>query len=141
MTRALTASSLPASVRAKLSAQSLKVRRDKETERMRRRFFIELCREHGIPAPKQDYRFAAPDRQWQLDLAWVDARVAIEVQGGIFVKGAHSRGKHQLEDFAKMNAAQLRQWRVLQVTPTQLCTAETIDMVKLALQPIPMGNP
>ncbi len=56
-----------------------------------------------------------------------------EVQGGVWVRGAHSRGAQQLKDFEKLNAAQLRGWRVFQVTPDQLCTTETLDLLRLTL--------
>jgi hypothetical protein len=100
---------------------------------------VQLCVEQGLPRPVPEHAFAKPDRAWRFDFAWPDARVAIECHGGIWVRGAHSRGAQQLKDFEKLNAAQLRLWKVLHVTPDQLCTAETLAMIRLALQPTPMG--
>lgn len=118
----------------KLSAQSLKVRKDQADEAMRRRIFAKFCKTRGIPEPVAEHAFAAPDRKWRFDFAWVNNRVAVECHGGLFVRGAHSRGAHQLKDFEKWNAATDRGWRLFHVTPEQLCTEETIAMVRLAMR-------
>lgn len=117
----------------RVTAQSLKVRKDKADEAFRRKWFASFCALNGIPNPVEDFRFAKPDRQWQIDLSWPDHRVGIEVQGGVWVTGAHSRGAQQIKDFEKLNAAQLRGWVILQFTPAQLCTAETMSIIRLAL--------
>ena len=116
-----------------LTPQSLKVLKDKAEEAQRRQNFRLYCRHEGLEPPVEDYRFAAPDRQWMIDLSWPTVRVGIEVQGGVWVKGAHSRGAQQIKDFEKLNAAQVRGWIVLQVTPDQLCTAETLALVRMAM--------
>lgn len=117
------------------TTQSVKVRKDQAGEKLRAKLFVEFCKQNGIPAPELQHKFAAPDRQWRFDFSWGGnlGMVAIEVQGGIFVRGAHSRGPQQLKDMEKMNAAQLRGWRVFQVTPDQLCTVETLDLLRLTV--------
>ncbi len=117
------------------SAQSAKVRRDQAGEKLAAKIFLAFCTQNGIPAPELQHKFAAPERRWAFDYAWPGnlGMVAIEVQGGIWVRGAHSRGAQQLKDFEKLNAAQLRGWRVFQVTPDQLCTTETLDLLRLTL--------
>jgi hypothetical protein len=136
---AIRASSLPASVRAKLpkGSHSLKVRQDREKEAQNRRRFLILCEIRGLPTPETEYKFAAPDRKFAFDFAWPDSRVALESVGGIWQRGGHSGGAYQLRDMEKFNLGVVRQWRILQVPPSQLCTDETIAMVKLAMQPIP----
>jgi hypothetical protein len=78
-----------------------------------------LCKREGWPQPVSEHRFH-DTRRWRFDLAWVEQRVALEVNGGVFVAGRHSRGAGQMKDFEKLNAAQLAGWKVLQVTPKQL---------------------
>ncbi len=90
-------------------------------------------REHGIPEPLYELQFAAP-RRWRMDLAWiVPTRLCLEVQGGIFSGGAHVRGAHLLREFEKLNEAAAMGFRVLFVTPDQLCTAPTADLVRRCL--------
>lgn len=114
------------------SAASVANRANKASEELQRRLFIALCEQSGLPAPTPEHRFAAP-RQWRFDYAWTDHRVALEVEGGVWTGGRHVRGKGMIEDMEKYNAATLRNWRLLRVTPSQLCTAETIDMLRAAL--------
>ena len=59
-------------------------------------------------------------RLWRFDYAHPGYGIGIEIQGGIFIKGKHSRGAGQLKDWEKYNAAQLMGWKVLQYSPQQL---------------------
>lgn len=71
-----------------------------------------------LPAPMLEYRFAAhyaTPRQWRFDLCWPECKLAVEVEGGIFVQGRHGRGAGMLADMEKYNAALLNGWRVLRV--------------------------
>lgn len=90
-------------------------------------------REHGIAEPMYELQFAAP-RRWRMDLAWiVPVRLCLEVQGGLFVQGAHVRGTHLLREYEKLNEAAAMGFRVLFVTPDQLCMKETADLVRRCL--------
>jgi len=93
-----------------------------------KRVFTEFIRANGLELPVYEHRFH-PTRKWRFDIAWVDSKVAIEVQGGIWTKGRHSRGKGQLNDMEKFNNAQLLGWTLFLVTPQQLMTQETINLL------------
>lgn len=54
-----------------------------------------------------------PGRRWRLDYAVLELRLGIEIQGGTFMGGGHSRGMGQNRDFEKSNAAIATGWRVL----------------------------
>lgn len=90
------------------------------------RAFYASC---GLPDPEFEARFH-PRRKWRFDLAWSPLKIAIEVQGGIFVRGAHSRGAQMKRDWEKYNEAQALGWRVLQCEPKDLCTIEMVELVK-----------
>ena len=81
----------------------------------------------GIPLPAVEYRFAAPARQWRFDYAWIEQHVALEVDGGTWVRGRHSRGGGQQGDMEKGNAAVLLGWRVLHYTPQQMRDCAYMD--------------
>ena len=94
--------------------------------------FPKLCVAQGLPAPVAEYTFHET-RKWRFDWAWPDNRVALEVEGGIWTGGRHSRGAGMLKDIEKYNAAALAGWRVLRVTPTTLTSPATFAMLKEAL--------
>lgn len=101
--------------------------------------------ECGLPKPVPEYRFD-PERKWRFDFAWPDASIgkwgsencelrplALEVNGGIFSAGAHVRGAALMREYEKLNRAAVLGWRILFVTPDQLCLTSTADMIRQAL--------
>lgn len=94
--------------------------------------FALACRAEHLPQPNAEYRFAPP-RKWRFDYAWVCFKVALEVEGGAFTRGRHTRGAGFIKDMEKYNAAVLAGWKVLRVTPDQLLS-HGIDLVKTAME-------
>jgi very-short-patch-repair endonuclease len=83
-----------------------------------------MCRQAGWPEPVAEQRLI-PGRRFSCDLVWPDARLVVEVQGGVWLaRGGHTGGKGQIDDMWKMNTLQLLGWRVLQVTPQQVTSGE-----------------
>ena len=117
----------------RITAQALKVRANQAKAETLARCFVALCRQRGIPEPTREYRFAAPDRQWRFDFAWPMQNVALESEGGVWSRGAHTRGAHFLSDMEKYNHAALRGWRVFRTVPGQLNDSATLDMIAKAL--------
>lgn len=98
----------------------------------RKRLFLRLLEEAGLPRPALELHFH-PTRQWRWDFAWANQKLALEVDGGIHVGGKHGRGVGIAKDHEKGNAAAVLGWRVLRVQPRQLALAETVDLVGKAL--------
>lgn len=69
----------------------------------------------GLPDPVRELTFAKP-RRWRFDFAFLDRLVAIEVEGGSWIGGRHTRGSGFEKDIEKSNAAQIAGWTVLRVT-------------------------
>ena len=78
--------------------------------------FLTACRTIGLPAPIAEMRFH-PARRWRFDFAWPDHRVAIEIEGGVWTAGRHTRGQGFLSDIEKYNAAAELGWRLLRYPP------------------------
>ena len=74
-----------------------------------------LLRLSGLPTPERQYRFH-PVRKWRFDFAWPESFIALEVEGGTFVKGAHVRGRRYSMDCVKYNTAASIGWSVFRVT-------------------------
>lgn len=94
--------------------------------------FCQLCRSAGIPVPDTEVQFH-PGRRWRFDYAWPESMVALEVEGGVWSGGRHTRGKGFLGDIEKYNAAASLGWRVFRVVPDALLTDATLAMVRSPL--------
>lgn len=91
--------------------------------------FQEFCRAEEWFVPEKEYRFH-DKRKWRFDYAWPDYKIALEVEGGIWMnKGAHNTGKAILRDIEKYNTATIMGWRIIRTTPNKLLTIETLDML------------
>lgn len=56
-------------------------------------------------------------RKWRFDFAAPAQHLAIEVEGGAFVRGRHTRGVGFLADMEKYNTAQIMGWSIFRCTP------------------------
>jgi hypothetical protein len=83
--------------------------------------------------PIAEFRFAPP-RRWRFDFAFLGEKLAVEVQGGIFTQGRHTRGPALLKEFEKLNAAAALGWRVLFVTPQQMDDGEAVPIATRAIK-------
>ena len=57
-------------------------------------------------------------RDWRFDVAIPEYMIAVELDGGTWIQGRHSRGAGVISDMDKINAATVRGWRVLRYTHT-----------------------
>lgn len=73
-----------------------------------------LCRVDGYPEPAYEVRFH-PTRKWKFDVAWLDDKIALEIEGAVFQNGRHTRGKGYLADCEKYSEAAILGWIVLRV--------------------------
>lgn len=92
-------------------------------------------KECGLPLPFVEFQFAAP-RKWRFDFAWKHCQgrnLALEVQGGVFIQGRHNRGAALLKEWEKLNEAACRGYRILYCQPSDLCTLDTVNLIKRAL--------
>ena len=85
-----------------------------------------------VPEPVAEFRFHRT-RKWRFDWAWPAYRIALEVDGGLFVQGRHSRGAGQLADFEKINEALIHGWRVFRCTPKQVRNGEATLLIARAI--------
>jgi len=84
-------------------------RKIKEPSSLEKKFLLCIS---GLPKPESEYRFHAV-RRWRFDFAWPEQKLAVEVDGGAFATGGHSRAVPQAGDNDKTNAATNLGWRIL----------------------------
>ena len=87
----------------------------------------------GIEPPTREHRFH-PVRRWRLDFCWIDLKLAIEVQGGEWIQGRHSRGSGMLRDCEKFNAAVLLGWKVLFFGGTHVRNGYALDTIQTIMK-------
>jgi len=61
-------------------------------------------------------------RKWRFDYANPIQKIAIEVEGGAWTNGRHTRGAGFIKDIEKYNAATRQGWRIFRYTPEQMLT-------------------
>ena len=93
-------------------------------------------RAEKLTTPMREFQFA-PGRKWRADFAWpvcwpMDA-LLVEVEGGTWSGGRHTRGSGYQADCEKYNAAVLLGWRVLRYTGEQVKSGIAIREIKQAL--------
>lgn len=86
----------------------------------------------GLPEPEREYKFALEQlgRRWRFDFAYPDDKIAIEVQGGIWTRGAHARGTGLERDYEKLNVAQMLGWTVLQFSGNMIDSGEAVETIE-----------
>lgn len=78
----------------------------------------------------REYRFH-PVRRWRFD--FLIGQWAVEIEGGTWTKGAHTRGKHYQGDCEKYNEAAIMGFKVLRFTTDMVKSGHAIDTIKRAL--------
>ena len=94
------------------------------------------------PAPTPEYPFAAHiKRKFRFDFAWLPQKVAVELEGGLYSRGAHARPVGIERDIEKGNLAVLLGWRVLRFSTKMLTNdpARSIGAVQALLAGGPCG--
>ena len=94
--------------------------------------FMLHCQCNGLE-PEREHRFAPP-RRWRFDFAFHKEKVAVEVEGGIWNRGRHTRGSGYAHDLAKYNAAARLGWVVLRYTTEMVTKGEAIEEVLQVLK-------
>lgn len=115
---------------AEKRGRSIKARDDVQAMQFRA-----LCERRGLPVPTSEHLFARP-RRWRFDYAWPTQKVALEVEGGVYSRGRHVRPTGFLGDLEKYNHATVLGWKLIRVTPDQLFTTDTLEMLRAILTPL-----
>lgn len=91
--------------------------------------FPEFVRRETGATVTPEHRFH-PARKWRIDYAIIDHKIAIEQEGGAYTQGRHTRGAGFIADMEKYNELTRLGWKLIRVTPQQLMTVNTINIIK-----------
>jgi hypothetical protein len=91
--------------------------------------FEHLWAEWGGPALTKEYKFSAA-RRWRLDyyIERGDVRIGVELEGGLYSGGRHSRPEGYRNDIEKYNAAAMAGITVLRLGTGQVDAAHVAEI-------------
>ena len=91
--------------------------------------FTIICKtDLGVECVKE-FKFHT-ERRWRFDYAIPQYKIALEVEGGVWTQGRHTRPQGFLGDMEKYNNAALLGWRVFRTTPNELYSKKTLLLLK-----------
>jgi very-short-patch-repair endonuclease len=97
--------------------------------------FNQHCMDKALPAPQRQYLFATSlKRKWRFDFAWPEFKLAVEIDGGIWIVGAHAHPTRILDNMEKGNAAVLLGWYVLHFSVAQV--TKSMEAIEFTLRVI-----
>ena len=78
---------------------------------------------------EREFKFH-PKRKWRADFHLVEKMILVEVEGGIWSGGRHTRGKGYLGDMEKYNAATVMGYRVIRFSTEQVKSGLAIEQIE-----------
>ncbi|WP_291341350.1 DUF559 domain-containing protein [Acinetobacter sp. UBA801] len=78
---------------------------------------------------EQEFQFH-PTRKWRADFHIKNTKLLIEVEGGIWSGGRHTRGKGYIGDMEKYNAATMMGYQVLRFSTEQVTSRFAIKQIE-----------
>lgn len=99
-----------------------------------------------LPPPQREYPFAAMEvgrgrgvkqrlrlaglRNWRFDFAWPPQRLAVEVEGGAYSYGRHTRGRGFSDDLRKYHHALRLGWVVYRCDPDMIRSGVVVGVIQ-----------
>ena len=78
---------------------------------------------------EQEFKFH-PERKWRADFHLIGKKILIEVEGGIWSGGRHTRGKGYIGDIEKYNAATMMGYQVIRFSTDQVKSGHAIQQIE-----------
>ena len=91
--------------------------------------FMFQLKEQRLDIPVREHKFLTK-RRFRFDFAWLDRMIAMEIEGGVWTGGRHTRGAGYSRDLEKYNLAQLHGWDVYRFTPQDVRKGIAVAFVK-----------
>ncbi|WP_171405591.1 DUF559 domain-containing protein [Acinetobacter sp. WCHAc010052] len=81
----------------------------------------------------QEFQFNS-ERKWRADFHLVDTKILIEVEGGVWSNGRHTRGKGYIADMGKYNSAAVLGYTVLRFSTEQVKSGKAIEEIRRLME-------
>ena len=113
----------------KVPVQVLKTAQKKAKREALENLLLHQIRCLKLPKPQRNYKFH-PTRKLELDFAWPDLMLAVEVQGGTYSGGKHARGVGYTNDCRKMGEAMALGWVIYWCDTVLVRNGEAIQVIE-----------
>jgi hypothetical protein len=87
----------------------------------------------GAPTPTREYRFAEP-RKYRFDFCWPDQLLAVEIHGGVWVRGRHVRPAGMASDAEKTRLALDLGWRCYPFLGSEVESGVAVEWLERVLR-------
>lgn len=91
-----------------------------------------IIRDEGLPTPLREFRFC-DGRFWRSDFVWVEQKVILECEGGIWCRGRHISPRGFLKDIEKYNTATLMGYKVIRIAKEHIDNGMIVEWLHKAL--------
>ena len=120
-----------AEYRSKFPLKKGKKRRSVKGQRVQSEGEVTLARDLRVLKIRfeKEYKFH-PDRNWRADFWITGTKILIEVEGGVWSGGRHTRGKGFIADMEKYNAAAILGFKVLRFDTQQVKSGLAIKQIE-----------
>jgi len=82
-----------------------------------------------LPVAVREFR-PLPPRRWKIDFAFPEQMIAVEVEGGTFSGGRHTRPMGFERDCDKYNSLTIAGWKLIRVTGSMVRNGEALQYVE-----------
>lgn len=86
-----------------------------------------------LPEPVVQYRFH-PIRRWKFDIAWPDLMLAVEVEGGGWIGGRHTRGSGFTKDLEKYDSAMQLGWSIYRCDGALIKSGKAVKTIEILME-------
>lgn len=83
---------------------------------------------YDLVVPVREFKFD-PKRRWRADFAWPHENILVELEGGVWSGGRHTRGNGFIDDCIKYNQAAFLGYKVFRFTSEHVKSGEAIRLV------------
>lgn len=88
------------------------------------------CKSLKLPACETEFQFH-PQRKWRVDVAFQPAKLAVEVEGGVYLpKARHTAGPGFEADCCKYAELAILGWALIRVTPRQVKNGQAVGWIE-----------
>lgn len=86
---------------------------------------------NALKIPYEREHLFHPKRRWRFDFAFPDVKLAVEIEGGVWMKKSrHTSPRGFMGDIEKYNEATNLGWRLLRFTPEQVKKGMAINAIE-----------